>query len=114
MLHHASGMSYIRSIMNDCHREWEPPESASLPSSRFEIARYRRTLPCDWSHEYDRDSRMNTSAHTIAGENNVTYYGTGIILLSDFLDRSLPILESSYDISFHLTNTQAISATKYV
>ena len=52
--------------MNECHREWEPPESASLPSSRFEIARHRRTLPCDWSHEYDRDSRMNTSAHTIA------------------------------------------------
>ena len=23
-------------------------------------------MPCDWSHEYDRDSRMNTSAHTIA------------------------------------------------
>ena len=66
MLHHDSGMSYIRSIMNDCQREWEPPESASLPSSRFEIARHRRTLPCDWSHEYDRDSRMNTSAHTIA------------------------------------------------
>ena len=64
MLHHASGMSYIRSIMNDCHREWEPPESASVPSSRFEIARHRRTLPCDWSHEYDRDSRMNTSTHT--------------------------------------------------
>ena len=66
MLHHASGMSYIRSIMNDCHREWEPPESASLPSSHFEIARHRRTLHCDWSHEFDRDSRMNTSAHTIA------------------------------------------------
>ena len=39
-------------------------------------------------------------------ENNVAYYGTGIILLCDFLDRSLPILESIYDISFHLTNTQ--------
>ena len=45
-------------------------ESANPPPNRlayrFEIARHRRTFACEWSHEYDKDSRMNTSSHTDA------------------------------------------------